>query len=85
MEISSLSQRYTAFNICYGTSKFLRLPQGLRTSPNSFQLLMDKILHNLTFTCVLCYVDDIYVFFLRHLNSIFQIYMKYCLDCKQLV
>lgn len=62
MSISDESTKYTAFNTCYGTFKFLRLPMGLRTAPNSFQLLMDKILHGLTFTSVLCYLDDICIF-----------------------
>ena len=76
MEISPQSQKYTAFNTCYGTFKFLRLPQGLRTSPNSFQLLMDKILHNLTFTCVLCYLDDICIFsetFEQHISDLHEV------------
>ena len=34
---------------------------GLRTSPNSFSLLMNKVLHGLTFRQVLCYLDDILV------------------------
>ena len=42
MKISADSSRYTAFNTPFGTFKFLRLPMGLRQSPNSFQLLMDK-------------------------------------------
>lgn len=58
MPISVNSQRLTAFNT-YGTYTFLRLPMGLRTAPNSFQLLMDKILKGLTFSSVLCYLDDI--------------------------
>ena len=43
MKITSDASKYIAFNTCFGTYKFLRLPQGLRTSPNSFQMLMDKI------------------------------------------
>ena len=44
-------------------SNFFVYLKGLRMSPNSFQLLMDKILHNLTFTCVLCYLDDMFFVF----------------------
>ncbi|CAC5371045.1 unnamed protein product [Mytilus coruscus] len=47
MPISPDSQRYTAFNTCYGTYQFLRLPMGLSSSPGSFQLLMDKVLHGI--------------------------------------
>ena len=59
MAISTDSTRYTAFNTPFGTYKCLRLPMGLRQSPNSFQLLMDRVLYNLTFESVLCYLDDV--------------------------
>ena len=61
MPISPESTKYTAFNTCFGTYKFLRLPMGLRTSPHSFQMLMDKVLDGLTFKSLLCYLDDILV------------------------
>ena len=61
MGISPESTRYTAFNTCFGTYKFLRLPMGLSTSPSSFQLLMDKVLHGLTFQSCLCYLDDVLI------------------------
>ena len=73
MPISSDSTRYTAFNTCYGTYKFLRLPMGLKTSPNSFQLLMDKVLRGLTFKSVLCYLDDVLICsetFQQHLDDL---------------
>ncbi|MES9971178.1 MAG: reverse transcriptase family protein [Candidatus Thiodiazotropha sp.] len=62
MRISPESSKYTAFNTCFGTYKFQRLPQGLKTSPNSFQLLMDKILKGLSFRSTLCYLDDVLIF-----------------------
>lgn len=63
MGIAKESTKYTAFNTCtcFGTYKFLRLPMGLSTSPNSFQLLMDKLLRGLTYKSVLCYLDDVIV------------------------
>ena len=73
MEISDDSTKYISFNTCYGTYTFLRLPQGLQTSPNSFQLLMDKIFNSLTFMSVLCYLDDILIFsesFEQHLKDL---------------
>ncbi|CAC5421039.1 unnamed protein product [Mytilus coruscus] len=51
LPISKESQRYTAFNTCFGTFKFLRLPMGLSSSPASFKL----------FKSCLCYLDDILV------------------------
>ena len=46
---------------------------GLKTSPNSFQLLMDKILNGLSFRNTLCYLDDVLVFsetFEQHLKDL---------------
>ena len=48
MGIAPESSRYTAFNTCFGTYKFLRLP-------------MDKVLHGLTFRSALCYLDDVII------------------------
>lgn len=61
MSISPDSTRYTAFNTCFGTYKFFRLPMGLSTAPASFQLLMDKVLRRLTFKSCLCYLDDVLI------------------------
>ena len=77
--ISGDSQRYTAFNTPYGTFKFLRLPMGLRQSPNFFQLLMDKILKGLTFEKVLCYLDDLCIVsdtFENHLKDIHEVLQR---------
>ena len=61
MGISPDSSRFTAFNTCFGTYKFSRLPQGLKTSSNSFQFLLDKLMSGLSFKSVLCYKDDILI------------------------
>ncbi|CAG2215885.1 unnamed protein product [Mytilus edulis] len=61
LPISMESQRYTAFNTCFGSYKFLRLPMGLSSAPASMQLLMDKVLKGLTFRSCLCYLDDILI------------------------
>ena len=76
MGISKESANLTAFNTCYGTYKFTRLPMGLKTAPNSFQLLMDKVLKGLTFKSVLCYMDDVVIVsdsFERHLKDISEV------------
>lgn len=78
LPIASDSSKYTALNTCFGTYQFNRLPMGLRTSPGTLQLLMDKILHKLTFLSVLCYLDDCVIFsstfeqHLKDLNAVFQ-------------
>ncbi|KAL5017800.1 hypothetical protein ScPMuIL_003522 [Solemya velum] len=79
MGIEPTSQRYTAFNTCFGTYKFLRLPMGLATAPNTFQLLMDKVLHGLKFRSCLCYLDDILIFsetFTEHLSNIEEVLIR---------
>ena len=60
MRISPQSTKYTAFNTCVGTFKFNGLPMGLKTSPNSFQLLKNKVLNGLSFRNTLCYLDDVW-------------------------
>lgn len=52
MGISKESAKLTAFNTCFGTFKFTSLPMGLKTAPNSFQLLMDKVLKVVTYKSV---------------------------------
>ena len=61
MEIDPNSSKNTAFNTCFGTFKFNRLPMGLSSAPNLFQLLIDKILCRLTLTSCLSYLDDVLV------------------------
>lgn len=61
MPISKDSTKFIGFNTCSGTIKFLRLHISLKTSPNSFKLLMDKVLHVLTFKSVLYYLDDVLI------------------------
>ena len=77
MKIASDASKYTAFNTCFGTYKFQRLPQGLKTSPNSFQMLMDKILSGLSFRSTLCYLDDVLIFFEtfdQHLSDLQEVF-----------
>ncbi|CAC5398377.1 unnamed protein product [Mytilus coruscus] len=78
--ISPDSTRYTAFNTCFGTYKFQRLPMGLKTAPNTFQLLMDKVLHGLKFRTCLCYLDDVLLCsetFEKHLNDLNEIFERF--------
>ena len=80
MGISSRSTPLTAFNTCFGTYKFLRLPMGLKTAPNTFQLLMDKVLHGLKFKTCLCYLDDVLICsatFEQHLADLREIFGRF--------
>ncbi len=85
MAISPESTRYTAFNTPFGSYKFLRLiyillSNGMRQSPNSFQLLMDKVLQGLTFESVLCYLDDICIMsetFESHMSKLHEVLSRH--------
>ena len=80
LPIAPESSKYTAFNTCFGTYQFNRLLMGLRTSPGTMQLLMDKILHKLTFISVLCYLDDCVIFsssFEQHLQDLNAVFYKF--------
>ena len=80
MKISSQASKFTAFNTCFGSYKFLRLPQGLKTSPNSFQMLMDKVLSGLSFRSTLCYLDDVLIFsetFDQHLSDLQEVFDRF--------
>ena len=80
MKLAPDSSKYTAFNTCFGTFKFLRVPMGLHTSPNSFQLLMDKILRGLTFKSCLCYLDDVLICsetFTQHMSDLQEVFDRF--------
>ena len=80
LQIDTESQKYTAFNTCFGTFRFLRMPQGLKTSAGTFQLLMDKLLRGLTFKSALCYVDDTIIFsesFDQHIKDIDEVLTRF--------
>ena len=77
LPIASESQRFTAFNTCFGTYKFLRLPMGLSSAPASMQLLMDKVLTGLTFRSCLCYLDDVLITsetFEKHIEDLNEVF-----------
>lgn len=70
-----LSEEST-LNTRYGTFTFFRLPQCLRTSPDSSQLLVDKVLSGLSFISALCCLDDVCIVsgsFEQHLHDVHEV------------
>lgn len=67
MGLTKTSSKYTAFNTYFGTYKFLRLQIGLRTVPNTFQLLMDEVMHGNLFR----YIEN-HLYYLREVFSRFK-------------
>ena len=77
--VDQASNKYTAFNTCFGTYKYLRLPMGLKTSPNTMQLLMDRVLKGLTFKSCLSYLDDLLITsttFNDHLADVREVFQR---------
>ncbi|VDH94860.1 Hypothetical predicted protein [Mytilus galloprovincialis] len=53
---------------------------GLKTAPNTFQMLMDKVLHGLKFKSCLCYLDDVLIFsdtFEKHLSDLKEVFQRF--------
>ena len=53
---------------------------GLKTSPNSFQLLMDRVLNGLSFRSTLCYLDDVLIFsetFEQHMQDLQEMFSRF--------
>ena len=64
---------FTAFSTRLGQFRFKRMPQGFLNSSSIFSRLMNMIMRGLTFTAVLCYIDDIVVMgktFEEHLKNL---------------
>jgi transposase InsO family protein len=81
------SRRYTAFGIPgKGHFEFTRAPQGIKTSPASFQRLLDFVIRGLK-GCF-CYVDDVVISSKTHeehlqtLSEVFKRFRKYNLKCR---
>ena len=52
----------TAFRVPWGLYEFLRMPQGLKTSPSTFQRIMELIFGDLNFNSLILYLDDVLIF-----------------------
>ena len=53
---------YTVFRKPFGSLKWLQMPMGLTSSPNTFQILMDYVLSGLTWKTYVPYLDDCILF-----------------------
>ncbi|RWS02883.1 hypothetical protein B4U79_08972, partial [Dinothrombium tinctorium] len=58
LKIKEKDKHKTAFICPFGLFEFNRLPQGLKISPNNFQMMMDKALSSVRFNCAKAYIDD---------------------------
>ncbi|RWS02016.1 KRAB-A domain-containing protein-like protein, partial [Dinothrombium tinctorium] len=58
LPISDKDKHKTAFICPFGLFEFNRLRQGLKISPNNFQMMMDNALSSVKFDCAKNYIDD---------------------------
>ena len=61
MPLHKSSRAITAFASCYGLYEFTTLPQGLRSSPQVFQGVVDKIIRGTERTFCSAYIDDLII------------------------
>lgn len=60
--VDPASRPYTGFQCHRGRFHFKRLPFGLMNGPAEFQRVMQEVLAELLWLCVLVYIDDVVVF-----------------------
>ena len=79
VEMSPEDQKKCAIITMQGFFQPIRMRQGLCNAPATFQQLMDCVLSNLKFSCVLVYLDDINVFshtFTYHIDHLKEVFKR---------
>ena len=74
------SQDLTAFSTPFDSFKWLRMPMGLRESPNTFQSLMEGVLMGLTWKISVPYLVDCIIFSKtaeEHLERLREVFERY--------
>ena len=77
VEMSPEDQEKCAIITTQGLFQPTRMPQGLCNAPATFQRLMDCVLSDLKFSCVLVYLDNINVFshtFTDHIDHLEEVF-----------
>ena len=71
------SKEKTAFTTHLGQFQYRVMPFGLMNAPSSFQMLMSQVFSGINFKYLICYIDDLLVYFtnfdahLKHLKVVF--------------
>ena len=74
------SQNCTVFSTPFGSIKWLRLPEKLTGSPNTFQSLMKHVLVGLTCIITVLYLDDCIIFSKtpeEHIERLQQVFQRF--------
>lgn len=62
LELSESSRKYTAFNTSFGSYQWVRVPQGLKIGSQALNRVVDTVLGDLKFKCVINLCDDVLVY-----------------------
>lgn len=62
IELSKNSRKYTAFNTSFGSYQWVRIPQGLKIGTQALNRVVDTVLGDLKFRCVINFCDDVLVY-----------------------
>src|SRR5688572_6624324 len=81
VEVFSKDWEKTAFTTPFGIYEFIVMPFELINAPATFQRVMDRVFHEVTWKFVLVYIDDIIIYLktykehLEYLRDIFTLLM----------
>ena len=73
VEMAETDKAKTAFICPFGLYHFNRMPFGLTNAPATFQRLMNQVMSDFIFSCLLVYLDDLLVYsstFEKHLKAL---------------
>lgn len=79
IQLAKASRELTAFSTLQGHWHFKRLVMGLKTSPATFQRLMNTVLSGLIGLKCLVYLDDIVIFaknLIQHNNKLIEVFQR---------
>ena len=74
------SKHLTAFTSRFGLYQFTVMPYGITSAPAIFQFSMQRILADLLYNAVLCYLDDVLCLgktFEEHLSNLMQVFLRF--------
>ena len=74
------SKHLTAFTSRFGLHQFTVMPYGITNAPAVFQFAMQRVLADLLYKAVLCYLDDVLCLgmtFEEHLSNLIQVFLRF--------
>lgn len=79
LELSKSSRKYTAFSTSFGSYQWVRVPQGLKIGTQALNRVVDEVLGDLKFKCVINFCDDVLIYSpdeITHYNDVKAVLQK---------